>query len=220
MGLVFTTRGWTGAQVLVHHASGDDLFVVSGDVQNAGDIGLSFEAWLDHISRPWSGVVTSVDLDVVADTTGRLVFVITTNSPLDFSGGTPAWQSRIAVSNTSATVGVYGTTRGSCSAVPGSIMWERWDVDIGARNRRGSFRIGHPTLAPRRPNVELAMSLEEAFAFNEALRVAPDPRMAYVFDEVLDDYRMCLIGEASLKPHNEDDPTKVIGTLEVLGLVS
>ena len=126
----------------------------------------------------------------------------------------------MGILNSSMSPTIYGATRGSCSAVPGTVMWERWDTEPGGRNRRGSFRSGHPTLAPRRPTVELAMNLAQAYAFNESLRLAPDPRRAYLFDEVLDDYRMCVIGEAVLGPLSEDDVTKVVGTLEVIGEVA
>lgn len=216
-GIVFTTRGWDGAQILVHHAAGDDLYIVDGDVQNAGVVAVAFRDWLDHISRPWSGVVPSVAMEVLDDGS-RLYFHYTTASDFDFSGATPAWQSRISVWS-NAVGSIFGTTRGSCSAVPGSLMWERWDTETGARNRRGSWRVGHPTLSHRRPTVSLEMDLYQAMTFNEGLRLAPDPRRAYVFDEVLDDYRMCVIGEARLQPLADDDVTKVVGTLEVLGEV-
>lgn len=220
MGVVFTTRGWTGAEILVSHNDGDDTYTVAGDVQNAGDVAQAFRAWLDHISRPWSGSVSSVTLEVAAGDDGRVVFVLASNTPFDFTAANSAWTARMGISNTSATVDVVGATRGSCSAVPGTVMWERWDTEPGGRNRRGSFRSGHPSLAPRRPTVELAMNLAQAYAFNESLRLAPDPRRAYLFDEVLDDYRMCVIGEAVLGPLSEDDVTKVVGTLEVIGEVA
>lgn len=220
MGIVFTTRGWTGASIVVHHADGDDTFAVTGDVQNAGDVAQAFRAWLDHISRPWSGSVSFVELVVRDDASGRVAFDLFGDDSFDVSDGNAVWQSRMGVMNSYDSNTVFGATRGSCSAVPGTVMWERWDTELGGRNRRGSFRSGHPTLAPRRPTVELAMDLAQAYAFNESLRLAPDPRRAYVFDEVLDDYRMCVIGEAVLGPLSEDDATKVVGTLEVVGEVA
>lgn len=220
MGICFTTRGWTGAQVVVTSAAGNDTYAVTGDVLNAGDVATAFRAWLDNIARPWSGLISYVELTVIDDGAGRLAFDFATDDEVNVAGGNSAWRNRIAVMNSAYDTAPHGTTRGSCSAVPGTVMWERWDTEVGGRNRAGSWRTGHPTLSPRRPEVELAFDRDQAYAFNEALRLASAPRTAYLYDEVLSDYRLVTVGKADLRAHKDDDPTKIVGTLEVLGLVA
>ncbi|MCB9610515.1 MAG: hypothetical protein H6716_28255 [Polyangiaceae bacterium] len=219
MGLCFTTRGWAGSELIVTHAvDGSDTYSRDGDAHNALDVATDLQLWLAAGERPWAGSVSSVELYVEEDG-GRLAFVFETDDPLSLDGGNDAWRDRMAVSNTTADEAV-GHTRGSCSAVPGTVMWERWDTEIGGRNRSGSWRTGHPALSARRPTCELFLDLAQTDALNEALRIAAWPRRAYVLDELADLYRLAAVGKTELRPHKGDDVTKIVGTMEVLGEVA
>lgn len=217
MGIVFTTRGWLGAEIAVVHASGSEAYAVSDDVLNAGDVSTDFRTWLDSGARVWAGALTSITVAPITDG-GRLAFAYAPvgTTFTSFTCNATAAE-RLAVCKAADGSGKSGVTRGSCSAVPGSVMWDRRSEEHGARNRTAPWRMGHGLYSHRRPSIELAMDLPQAFAFGEAVRLASSPRRAYVYDEMLGDYRMVTVGRHTLGPLSDDDVTKVVGTLEVLG---
>lgn len=217
MGLIVTTTGWTGASIAVVHADGSDTYTISGDDHNAADVATDFNTWLNAGPRPWAASLTSITV-LPIDDGGRLAFAYAPvgTTFTSFTGNAVAL-TRIAVCKAADGSGKSGTTRGSCSAVPGTVVWERWDVDGGARNRIASWRMGHGLYAHRRPAVELAMDLDQTYALTEGLRIAAQPRTAYVLDEILGDYRMVTVGQCDLRPHTDDDTTHVVGTLDILG---
>lgn len=218
MGIILTTTGWTGASIEVVHASGTETFTISGDTNNAYDVATDFATWLDAGARAWAGALTSVSWTVEDNGDGRVCFVYAAvgTTFTSFTCDAEAAE-RIRVSKTSVSSGASGTCRGSCSAIPGSRVWERWDIDQGARNRLASWRMGHPLLAHRRPSIELAMDLYQTFALCEAVRIAAQPRTAYVYDEAGATWRLVTVGRHMIEPHTADDTTKTIGTLDVLG---
>ena len=215
-GIIFTTRGWTGAHVTVGTGLGDEVYTVAGDVQNACDVAIDFRAWLLHPARVWAAQITECTISVGDAGDGRVYFNFDNDAPLGWTDYSSAWSDRIAPSFDGVD-GVQGVTRGSCSVVPGTVMWERWDSDGGQRARVGSWRNGHPTLSHRQPSCEFGLDLRQTFAMNEAVGLAVDPRTAYVFDEQLNDFRFVTVGKLDLRMHKDDDYTKVVGTLEILG---
>lgn len=217
MGIILTTSGWTGAEITVVHASGTEVFAPSGDVNNAYDVAGDFATWLDAGGRAWAGALSSITWAVIDDG-GRVAFAYAPvgTTFTSFTGNAAALE-RIAVCKASDGSGQTGTLRGSSSTVPGSVMWDRWDVDAGARNRLATYRMGHGLYSHRRPSVELALDLPQTFAFCEAVRIASEPRTAYLYDEQSDSWRFVTLGRHDIQAMRADDATMTIGTLEVLG---
>lgn len=220
MGIILTTPGWTGATIAVVHPSGNATYTVDvhGDEDNAYTVATAFAAWLDAGARPWAAAVTALAWTVQDNGDGRVCFVYAatgTNFTSFTCGGAAA--TRIRVSKTSTSSGASGSTIGSCSALPGTVMWDRWDTDSGMRNRIAPWRSGHGLYSHRRPSVELFMDLEQAYAFGEAIRTAAQPRRGYLYDEMSDTWRFVTIGKHSLAPHTGNDTTMMAGTLDVLG---
>lgn len=223
--IIFTTRGWSLlrpegrelAWALFEHTSGSEQFTVSQDTNNAGDVALALRTWLLHPSRPWNADLTSCVIGVEDDGDGRMYFTFTLDTTISIVDYSDEWVDRIGIDMGDGNDNI-GATRGSCSAMPGTVMWERWDDEGGLRSRAGSWRNGHPTLSHRRPSCELALDLLQAHALNECIALAVDPRTAYVWDEgALDDLRFVTVGKLDLQPHKADDYTKVVGTIEILG---
>lgn len=218
MGIIITTRGWTGASIEVVHASGTETFTIAGAENNAYDVAVDFAAWLDDPARAWAGALTGIAMTVEDNGDGRLCFVFTASGTTftSFTCDAEATE-RIRVSKTSPSSGASGTCRGSCSGIPGTVGWERLDTAPGGRCRNGSWRTGHPIVSPRLPAVELAFDLDQLYAFNESVRLAAQPRTAYLYDELGDTWRLVTLGLHELKPLREDDVTKYIGTLDAFG---
>ncbi len=222
MGIIFTATGWTGATITVVHVSlGTEVYTVAddlpGDALNAVDVATAFAAWLNAGSRGWSGPMTGVSWTVEDDGAGRDMFVVV---PVGVSftsmNGNAVAAQRIGIKNGSGGL-AYGTTRGSCSAIPGTVMWDPRDVDRGPKNRVASYRMGHGLYSHRRPLVELPFDLVQAYAFGEAIRISAQPRTAYLYDEMGDQARLVTVGRHELGPGRQEDVTVVTGTLEVLG---
>lgn len=212
MGIIVTTRGWTGAEIEWMHASGSAVFRLAGDVHNAYDVATSLRAWLDNPARPWAVPVTGVALVIESDgVRHRFRFVV---SGVGFTDATASaeWISRFGDTGLATPTGALGT----CASTPGTTNWRRWDNEEGVRCRAGSWRFGHSKTSHRRPTVELAMSNDEAFALGEAMRYAAQPRRAYLFDESKQLWRLVSLGllEWDQEP---DDAHRVTGRLHVLG---
>lgn len=219
LGIAFTTRGWEGAELLVQHGLGNATFAVAGDEANAYAVAVELLNWLGDEARPWTGELSSIRLDILDADNGRLVFVyVCEGTTLDLSVGSSTWRERIAVSTVSATVGVYGTSRGTCSALAGLVGLEPLDTEPGARCRRGAWRVGHPRLAHRRPTCEFGLDLDQVFAFSECIQLEASQRTAWIFDEVSEEWFFFYVGEHRLEAHREDDVTCVFATLDLLGV--
>ncbi len=206
--------GWTGASIVFTHASGADTYTVADDVLNAYDVAVALRDWLDSGSRPWTASINAVYLTVGDDgVRHRFEFTYSGTSPTFVSVVPNAtWIARFGDTSASP-VGVCPQT---CAATPGSGPWERWDSDAGDRSRTSGWRRGHPATAHRQPSVELAMSLEQAYAFTAALRLASQPRTAYLYDELTALWRFVTCGAWQLE-HPDGDPTVMVGSLEVVG---
>lgn len=213
--MILTLAGWTGASIVFTHTSGAATYTVSADVLNAYDVAVDLRAWLANASRPWAAAITGVAL-AVEDDTKRRRFRYTYTGPgtLTFVSIVPnaTWISRFG----DTSLATPGTCAASCAATPGSLPWERWDNEPGERGRQGAWRPGHPQLAHRRPDVELFLTLEQAYALTQAIRLASQPRTAYIYDEGAAVWRFVTLGKLDLK-HPADDYRRVIGTLDVLG---
>ncbi len=218
MGIVLTTTGWTGAEITVVHASGTEVFAIAGDKNNAYAVAGDFATWLDAGGRAWAGALSGIAWTAEDNLDGRLcfVYVATGTSFTSFTCNAAAAE-RIRVSKTSVSSGASGTCRGSCSAIPGAVMWDPHEIDRGPKNRIASYRMGHGLYGHRRPLVELPFDLEQAYAFGEAVRIAAQPRTAYLYDEMADTWRWVTVGRHELGPGRQNDVTVVVGTLEVLG---
>lgn len=217
MGLIFTTSGWTGAEVSFD-AGGDGAgtFSTTGDQNNAYDVAVALKAWIEDAARPWAGVLTGASFEVVTvDDQARVTFEFRAGLPTFVPTGNTAWNARFRL----YVVGEdpIGVTRGSVSAVPGTVMWDRRDTERGTRTRAGSFRMGHGLYSHRSPSVEVPMDLAQAYAFNEAIQIAAVPRTAYLYDEQADLWRFVTVGRHTLAPHTDTDVTKVVATIDVLG---
>lgn len=224
MGLIFTTSGWTGAEVSFSDGvDGGGIFSIGGadddlpgDQHNAYDVAVALKAWLEDPARGWDEPLTGVSFEVVTvDDQPRVTFEFRIGLPTCVPTSNSTWNDRMRL----YVVGedVAGVTRGSVSAEPGTVMWDRRDTERGTRTRAGSFRMGHGLFSHRSPSVEVPMSLAQAYAFNEAIQIAAVPRTAYVYDEQSDTWRFVTVGRHTLAPHADTDVTKVVATLDVLG---
>lgn len=228
-GIIFTTRGWTGAEFdFGDGVDGGGLFTIGdpdadlpGDQHNAYDVAVALKAWLEDPARGWDQPLTGVSFGVVANGP-RVQFNLAIGLPsLYAAAGNAVWYERmrieVTVEDGSVAGLTAGVTRGSVSAVPGTVMWDRRDTERGNRTRAGSFRMGHGLYSHRSPSVEVPMSLAQAYAFNEAIQIAAMPRTAYIYDEQSDTMRFVTVGRHTLAPHTDTDVTKVVATLDVLG---
>lgn len=212
--MIFTRAGWTGASIVFNHASGSATYTVSGDVLNSYDVAVDLLAWIDHASRPWSGPLTGVTLAVESDGLRRRYRY--TYSGTSFTSIVPNATWIALFGDTSlATPSVASATS---AVVPGGGPWDKWDDGDGERSRKGGWRPGHASLAHRRPTLELFMTQAQAYAFTQALRLASHPRSAYVYDELSGAWRFCAFGSYDLS-HPDGDYTRVVGTVELLGVV-
>ncbi len=215
--MIFDSAGWADASITWTHAAGSAAYVVSGgDVQNAYAIAAALRDWLAGASRPWAASISSVTLTVQDDGAGRLRFVYS------FTGSTPTFVSKTP---TASWIARFGDTSlatpsscpSSCSHTSGATAWEHWDTERGDRCRASGWRWDHALLAPRRPIVELYMNQSQAYAFTAALRLASQPRRAYLYDEDRDTWRRVEVGEHELR-EPDDDYKRLQGRLEVLGV--
>ena len=215
MGIIFTARGWLGAEVEVYDGTNTEVYAVSGDVNNAYDVATALAAWLQDAARPWFGTLTSLTWGVDYFTPRVGFYFTTTGVSFSYSLNAEAG-ARISVTANQGSEEA-GTTRGSCSAIPGMVMTDRRSSESGSRSRNTSWRMGQGLYAHRTPSVELALSLGETYAFCEAIRIAASPRTAYLYDEQSDSWSLWTIGRHSLGSHTDSDTTKTAGTLEVIG---
>lgn len=215
MGIIFTTRGWTGAAFEVYDGTNpSEVYTVTSDTSNAYDVVTALAAWIEDPARAWFGALTSLEWGAewyAGDP--RVAFWFTASGvPLEiYTNG------QINITTVRGTSMASGITRGSCAAIPGMVMTDRRSSESGSRSRNTSWRMGHGLYAHRTPNVELALSLGETYAFCEAIRIAASPRTAYLYDEQSDSWSLWTIGRHSLGSHTDSDTTKTAGTLEVIG---
>lgn len=213
--MIFTLAGWTGASIAFTHASGAATYTVASDVLNAYDVAVDLRAWLANASRPWAAAITGVTLAVEDDTKRRRFrFTYSGPGPTSFTSIVPnaTWISLFG----DTSLATPGVCAASCAATPGTRTWERWDNEPGERCRQGGWRPGHPLLAHRRPTVDLWLTPEQAYALTQAIRLASQPRTAYLYDELAATWRFVTVGRLELE-HPDGDPTVVVGTLDVLG---
>lgn len=212
-GVIFTVRGWRGASIELQHVAGTEAFVLSGDVANAYTVAQELAAWIMGGARPWAGGVTGVTVAVEDAGDGRVRFALTTTGTA-FTAMTcsSTWLERIQIS----LVATVGVTRGSCSAEPGMVDLEPIDTERGPRCGAGSWRVESHHESPRLPGVELELDLVQSLALTEALRLAPQPRSLWGFDELEQVWRYWICGAVSVDDV-EDDPTRQRATLELLG---
>lgn len=216
MGIVWTTSGWLGASIAYVHASGSATFEVRDDVANAYEVAQLLRDWLDNSFRPWASDISGVTVVAEEDAARRRIrFVYSfTGSAPTFSSVTPDAQWIALFGDTSASPPTAAAA--SCSSVPGTVTWARWEASSGERSREGSWRMTAGDVASRRPRVSLEMTLGQSYAFGAAVRAASQPRTAYILDEMTDTWRFVTLGRHELS-HPDGDPTIVVGTLDVLG---
>lgn len=209
--MIFTTRGWTGAQIVWTHADGSATYSVSGDDANALEVAVALRDWLDDGARPWAAHVSDVVLTVGTDGE-RHNFLYTYTGTFTSKVPNAAWIARFGDTSQSTPTGALGT----CGVIPGTVDWTAFDNVQGERSREGSWRSGHPQLSHRRPGVEFALSQAAAYALSEAQRLASQPRTAYLYDEAAALWRRVTVGAVSLG-HPEGDRTFLVGSLEAIG---
>lgn len=222
MGLILTTRGWTGASIEWEHASGTDTYTppigaLLGDDLNPLDVAYNLKDWLeDWARRPWSSTeIATVSLAVEDDgKRHRFVYSFTGTDPT-FISITPnaAWIA--CFGDTSASP--PGTARGTLAKELASVNWLKHDNERGAATREGSWRMGHQSFALRRPLVEDRLTPLEVYVLAECQQYAAQPRQGYLYDRGV--WRGCAIGSVDVADV-EDDPTRFDVRLEVLGLAA
>lgn len=216
-GFIVTTRGWAGSSRVYQHTAGTARYTPpDSDALNAYDVAQDLRTWLDDPARPWAAHISTVALSVTTKADGRHGFQYSYGGggTLTFIAvtGSGSWDSRFGAE----VAGVAGSAPGTVSSTPGSIMWDQWDQDQGTRCRVGSWRFANPLLVNRHPSVELAFDLDEAYYFCDAIRLASQPRTAYIWDEAAQLWRWSTLGRHELE-HPDGDYTRVTGTLEVVG---
>lgn len=215
MGIVFTRSGWTGAEIEFDHADGLETYVVSADTLNAYEVAEALRDWLDDAGRAWSGSITGVTLTAEPDDDDkrvRFVYSFTGSDTAFTITANATWAAMFGDTGASPVTGASA----SCASRPGSLVWERYDVEEGGRSRAGSWRFGHQATSLRRPRVQVELTIPQSYALNEARRKASQPRTAYILDEMADGWRRVTVGAIDLQ-HPEGDVTLVVGSLEVLG---
>lgn len=216
-GLIYTTRGWTGAAIAYVHADGSDTYTVDRDELNPLDVAVALGAWLNDGARPWAAHISGVSVAVQAGTDGRLRFAYTYTGS-SFVSVTPnaTWIARFGDTPASPPTEAAAT----CSVEVASSVWQQWDTRPGLRSREGSMRAGHPLTSHRRPACELPMSLAQSWAFSECCRLAAPNRTAYIYHEAAATWRLCRVGQHNTgHAQGGEDSTRINGTLTVLGLL-
>ncbi len=149
----------------------------------AYDIGVDFVLWANDAARNWTGVVTFIFTNP-SRATGRLglalIASVSTLWTVD-AGGNFGTLLNVATGTASTipqgTVGALGTVDQQMS-VSGFIGWDR---SVGASSRTGSYIAGSGTRAQRTPTVTAPITELIGFALSDALRIASQPRRAWVF---------------------------------------
>lgn len=214
--IIFTTRGWSGAEIVWTHALGAATYTVSGDEQNAYEVAEDLRDWLDAGVRPWAAAISSVTLTVEEDADERRMRFVYT-----FAGGTPTFVSKVP---TATWIAMFGDTSASpptacaasCSGIVGTQKWERESASEGVRSRSGSFRMEPANASLRTIEGRLALSPGQAFAWNDAIRQAAQPRRAAVLDERTATWRLVTVGAHGLE-HPAGDVKVVTGFVDLYG---
>ena len=215
--MIVTTRGWTGASITYTHASGADTYTASGNTLNAYDVAVALRAWLDDAARPWAAAISSVTLTIEEDAAARrLRFVY------GFAGGTPTFVSVVANATWIDRFGNTGASpptgcEASTSGVVASLRWERTSDAPSLRSRNGSARMEAPRDACRMPGVTFVGTRGQAYALAQAVRLASQPRQAYILDEMTATWRLVTLGEIGPLEHPEGDALLVTGPIEAYG---
>lgn len=215
--MIVTTRGWTGAAIVYTHASGADTYTVASNTLNAYDVAVALRAWLDDAARPWAAAITSVTLTIEEDAAARrLRFVYA------FAGGTPTFVSTVPNATWIARFGTTGTVppsgcEATTSGVVASQRWERTSDAPSLRSRNGSLRMEAPRDSCRMPSVTFVGTRGQAYALAQAVRLASQPRQAYVLDEMTATWMLVTLGEVGPMEHPEDDALLVTGPIQAYG---
>lgn len=201
-GLIFTQRGWTGAQITWTHALGAATYTVAGDVHNAYDVAVALRAWLDDAARPWAAAISSVEIQH-REVDARV------DTYFAFTGGTPTFVSIVGNATWDERYGAIAIGGGtpayhSVWSEFGLTNWTRWDRSKGTRCRAGSWRTGLPSYAPQRPACEAFFDTQEAFMVGAALPAAVDPRTAYVWSKHAATWRWIVIDKLSMAQLPDD----------------
>lgn len=215
--MIFTTRDWTGAEIVYTHASGAATYTVSGDAQNAYEVAVALRAWLDDAARPWAADISAVTLAVEEDAAERrLRFAFT------FAGSAPTF---VSIAPTSAWIACFGDTSqtpptgcpASTSGVVSVLRIERLSGGPGGRSRDGSWRMEPASSGARAPLCTFAGTTGQAYALGAAVRAASQPRQAYVRDESTGVWTLYTVGGVGPFDHPEDDVTLLTGPIQLLG---
>lgn len=219
MGLIFASRGWTGAQVAWQHSSGTDTYIpandgFTGDQLNPLDVAYELKDWLeDTARRPWNGTeVATVTLAVEDDGKRHRFAYSFTGTDTSFTI-TPnaAWSA--CFGDTSASP--VGTARATLARDLASVNWLPHDATRGASTRQHSWRMNHQGYALRRPRVEDRLTPLEVHVLHECQQYAAEPRQAYLLVQSV--WRPCAIGQITVLDV-EDDPTRFDVTIDLRGL--
>lgn len=214
--IIFTTRGWTGAEIVWTHADGAATYTVSGDEQNAYEVAEDLRDWLDAGARPWAGSISSVTLTVEEDADERRMRFVYT-----FAGSTPTF---ISKTPTATWIAMFGDTSASpvtacaasCSGIVGTQKWERESTAEGVRSRSGSLRMEPANASLRIVTGSLAFTPGQVYAWNDAIRQAAQPRRAYVLDERSATWRAVTVGLHGLE-HPGGDVKIATGWVDLYG---
>lgn len=215
MGLIFTTVGWTGAEIEFVHSTGTDTFLppnsgLNGDALNPLDVALALEEWfVDYARRPWdSGDIATASL-VVEDDGKRHRFAYT------LTGGDTA----LTITPNAAWIACFGdtsespvgTARGTLAKDVASYGWLQHDKGRGAATREGSWRMGHQAFAFRSPTIDDRLTALEVEVLSECQAYAAQPRQMYILDRAT--WRLVSVGAIDVADV-EDDPTQFDVTIE------
>jgi hypothetical protein len=213
--MIVTTRGWTDASIVYAHTLGSATFAPGApDRRNAYERALALRAWLDNAARPWAAAIDTVTLTVGTDgKRHRFTYSFTGSGPT-FLSVTPNATWIALFGDTSQTP--TGVCRASLGVDVDSIRWDRIETNVGEVSRDGAWRMGHPGLAHRRPAVTIGTKGPQAFARDEMLRLATEPREAYIYDIAAGEWRFVTLGPHETT-HVAGDPTLQQTTFEVLG---
>lgn len=207
LGVAMVVEGWDGASVAVTVGIHSATYAAPSDEASAVEAVEALTSWVNAGARPWAS--PSATWAVEDDGAGRLTFRIagvTTATP------NATWQTRCRLAVGAGTPA--GTSRGTCAATIGTVGWDRIDTDRGHRSRSGSWRSAHRTLSLARPATELAMDMRDAWALNEAIRIAAIPRRADVWDEGGRVWRRVKVGAVDMVAQ-ADSPARIVGSVEL-----
>jgi hypothetical protein len=205
-GVSVKVTGWTGARVTVEptgHAA--ETWSYDSEIGTDGlswlAFGDAFYGWLVDAARGWYG---SVDFDPPTLTTPgpRMNAIIGARVLTSWTVNAAAAAMTGFATNTSTKTwtGSAGGA-GTVASLPEFGGWAKFVTGSGPSSGEGGWHGEHPVYAPHRPVLTLLLTVAEAAAWSEALKIAYSPREMSVWHEASSTFRLVRVAKTlSMEP--------------------